>query len=82
MGPDLSCFLQDVETKELILLVLHSKLSETLKADIFLRALDSVNPRFFYTVKVSAKRVYASVHLPICVIEEERRPGAICPVEV
>lgn len=82
MGPDLSCFLQDVETKELILLVLQSKLSETLKADIFLRALDSVNPRFFYTVKVSAKHVYASVHLPICIIEEERRPGAICPVEV
>jgi hypothetical protein len=82
MGPDLSCFFQDAETKELILLVLQSKLSQTLKAEIFVRALDSVNPQFFYTVKVSAETVYAPVHLSFCIIEEEPRPRAICPAEV
>ena len=82
MGPDLSCFVQDVETKELILLVLQSKLSPTLKAETFLRALESVNPQFFYTVKVSARHSYAAAHLLFCIIEEGRQPGAICPVKV
>jgi len=82
MGPDLSCFFQDMETKELMLLVLQIKLSQTLKAHIFLRALDSVNPQFFYMVKVSAEPVYASVHLSFCIIEEDPWQRAICPAEV
>jgi hypothetical protein len=57
MGPDLLCFFQDVETKELILFVLQSKLSQTPKAGLFLRALESVNPQFFYMVKVSDEPV-------------------------
>jgi len=55
MGPDLSCFFQDVETEELVLLVLQSKLSQTFKAEIVLRAIESVDPQFFYTVEVCTK---------------------------
>ena len=61
MGPDLSCFFQDVETKELILLVLQIKLSKILKAEICLRALESVNPEFFYT-KVCAEHPSMPAH--------------------
>ena len=59
MGPDVACFFQDVETKELILLVLQSKLSKKLKSEICMEALASVNPDFFYNVKVGLKICYA-----------------------
>ncbi len=54
MGPDLLCFLQDEETKELILLAIQSKVSPTLDAGTWQSALDSVTltPQFFYTVMV------------------------------
>ncbi len=59
MGPDVACFFQDVETKELILLVLQSKLSKNLKSETCMDALASVNPDFFYNVKVGLKICYA-----------------------
>jgi hypothetical protein len=55
MGPDLSCFVQDVVTKELIFLCLQSKLSKNLSAKASLRALASVDPDFFYNLKVCAE---------------------------
>jgi len=71
MGPDLLCFLQDVETKELILLVLQSKSSKVLAADICLRALESVDPEFFYT-QVCAEHPSMHPHALICIIDEGR----------
>jgi len=59
MGPDVACFFQDVETKELILFVLQSKLSKGLKSETCRKALASVNPNFFYNVKVGLKICYA-----------------------
>jgi hypothetical protein len=50
MGPDFLCFLQDEETKELILLALQAKASPTLNARIWPSAVISVTPQFFYTV--------------------------------
>jgi hypothetical protein len=50
MGPDLMCFVQDQETKELILLALQSKIAESLNTAAWLNAVDSITPKFFYTV--------------------------------
>jgi len=52
MGPDLLCFLQDEETKELILVALQAKISQSLDMGAWRSALDSITPRFFYTCKV------------------------------
>jgi hypothetical protein len=52
MGSDLFCFLQDEETKELILLAIQSKALPTLDAETWRSALNSVTPQFFYTVLV------------------------------
>jgi len=57
MGPDLLCFLQDEETKELILLMLQAKIPEFLGAQAWRFALESVTPQFFYTVKAKDDRV-------------------------
>jgi len=65
MGPDLSCFVQDVVTKELIFLPLQSKLSKKLSTEASLGALASVNPEFFYNLKVCAERLSMPAHLPI-----------------
>jgi hypothetical protein len=65
MGPDLSCFVQDVVTKELIFLPLQSKLSKKLSAEASLGALASVNPEFFYNLKVCAEHLSMSAHFPI-----------------
>jgi len=54
MGPDLSCFVQDAVTKELIFLCLQSKLSKKLSVE---GALASVNPEFFYNFKKDGDRV-------------------------
>jgi len=58
MGPDLTWFLQDVETKELIFLGLQSKLSKNLSVKNSLSALASVDPNFFYNFKVCAESLY------------------------
>jgi hypothetical protein len=52
MGPDLTCFLQDERTKELILVVLQAKLHKDLDAGTWQKALTSVEPEFFYTITV------------------------------
>ncbi|KAF8241170.1 hypothetical protein L208DRAFT_1464244, partial [Tricholoma matsutake] len=57
MGPDLLCFLQDEETKELILLTLQAKILKFLGAQAWRLALESVTPQFFYTVKAKDDRV-------------------------
>jgi hypothetical protein len=55
MGSDLMCFLQDEETKELILLALQAKVSPTLDARTWQSALISLAPQFFYTMVVCIK---------------------------
>lgn len=52
MGPDLICFLQDEQTKELILLVFQAKLHKVIDAKTWQSALTSVIPEFFYTIRV------------------------------
>jgi hypothetical protein len=52
MGPDLTCFLQDEQTKELILLVLQARLYKVLDAGAWQKALTSVELEFFYTIMV------------------------------
>jgi hypothetical protein len=53
MGPDLLFFLQDVETEELILVGMQGKLvRRPLDVSRWLKALESVTPQFFYTIKV------------------------------
>ncbi|KAM6498411.1 hypothetical protein JOM56_006359 [Amanita muscaria] len=65
MGPDLLCFLQDVETSELILLAVQAKVSPTLVANAWRSALDSITPQFFYTVKtVCGRAQYAPLAYP------------------
>ncbi|KAF8521967.1 hypothetical protein BU17DRAFT_64689 [Hysterangium stoloniferum] len=56
MGPDLLCFLQDEETMELIILALQAKVSPSVTANIWQRAIMSVTPDFFYTVVGKWKR--------------------------
>jgi hypothetical protein len=57
MGPDLLCFLQDEETKELILVALLAKGSKSLTTSTWLSALSSVNPKLFYSVVVCINRL-------------------------
>ncbi|KAF8351495.1 hypothetical protein F5887DRAFT_211424 [Amanita rubescens] len=54
MGPDLSFFFQDVETKELILVGLQGKLVlKPLNVSGWLMALKSITPQFFYTINTT-----------------------------
>jgi len=55
IGPDILYFLQDEETKELIILALQAKISTSLNARAWRSALDSTTPQFFYTVNVCIK---------------------------
>ena len=55
MRPDLLCFLQDEETKELIFLALQARVSPNPDAQTWQSALDSLTPQFFYTVVVGIK---------------------------
>ena len=53
MGPDLMCFLQDEETKELILVAVQAKfIFPSLTVSDWLSALETVTPDFFYTSNV------------------------------
>lgn len=58
MGPDLLWFFQDWETKELILVNGQRKLSETLTPAQMQRALQTVDPEFFYTIKVCLEHTF------------------------
>ncbi len=55
MGPDLFCFVQDEETKELILLAVQAKVSPKITAETWISALNSITPDFFYTIVVGIK---------------------------
>ena len=53
MGPDLMCFLQDVETKELILVAVQARfIFPSLTVSDWLSAIATVTPEFFYTCNV------------------------------
>jgi hypothetical protein len=52
MGPDLLAFVEDVETKELLLLLVQSKLAPQVTDKTWQTALNSVTPNLFYTVVV------------------------------
>ncbi len=53
MSPDLMCFLQDEETKELILVAVQARfIFPSLKVSDWLSAIETVTPEFFYTSNV------------------------------
>ena len=53
MGPDLMCFLQDEETKELILIAVQARfIFPSLTVSNWLSAIETVTPEFFYTCNV------------------------------
>jgi len=56
-GPDLFCFVQDEETKELILLALQAKVSPKVTSETWISALNFVTPDFFYTIMVGIKQL-------------------------
>lgn len=74
-------FFKTWRPKELILLVFQSKLSQSLKAEIFLRALESVTPQFFYTVKVSVKPVYVPVHFHFALWKKNHKREQYAPLK-
>jgi len=47
IGPDLLCFLQDEEMKELIVLALQARVSPKLNVKIWEDAVNSLSPQFF-----------------------------------
>jgi hypothetical protein len=82
MGPDLSWFFQDWETKELIFANGQGKLSETLtpaNCSVPYRPLTMIS-----SIRSKCVRTYISMPSLILyfILEEERRPCAICPVKV
>jgi len=52
IGPDLLCFLQDEEMKELIVLALQARVSPKLNVKIWEDAVNSLRPQFFCTAVV------------------------------
>ncbi|KAF8523105.1 hypothetical protein BU17DRAFT_64002 [Hysterangium stoloniferum] len=65
IGPDVLCTLQDKETKELIILAVQAKVSPTLNAQKWRDGINSVMPKFFYTVQKGGTRDrYAQVSYP------------------
>jgi hypothetical protein len=61
-GPDLMCFFQDEKTKELICAALQMKVHCQLKPEMWLKALESVTPVFFYTVVVHSTALNSYRH--------------------
>jgi len=66
MGPDLMCFLQDEETKELILVAVQARfIFPSLTVSDWLSAIETVTPEFFYTSNTKNGRVeYAPIKYP------------------
>ena len=83
MGPDLLCFLQDEETKELTLVGLQTKTSVSLDEEAWLPALDSVMPQLFYTadVRITSELANAVLILYFCNIDKGWQ-DAIYPITV
>ena len=76
MGPDLLCFLQDKETKELIVLALQTKVSPNLDAQTWQSALISLTPQFFYTLVVGINPHRTQSLIPFFI--GWRNTGSIC----
>ena len=74
MGPDLTFFLEDEETGELILSAQQSKVTPELKPGEWRSAVISVTPRFFYTMVVSLEPCNPSRALSPC-SDFSRRKG-------
>jgi len=76
MDPDLLCFLQDVETKELILVALQARLvSPSLDVGAWLSALATVTPRFFGMSNVCIIRLC----IPTLILYRRRTVGCDMP---
>jgi hypothetical protein len=61
MGPDLFCFVQNEEMKELILLAVQAKVSLNLTSETWISALNSIISNFFYTT-VMGINLYNTCH--------------------
>ncbi len=73
MGPDLFFFLQDVETMELMGVPVQSKLMEGLSPAAWNRAVQTVTPEHFYTVKVCITFDFVLLHSCHCRRRTETR---------
>ncbi len=73
MGPDLMCFLQDEETKELILVAVQARfIFPSLTASAWLSALETITPEFFYTSNVCIIRFcIPALIFYFCIIDKE-----------
>ena len=60
MGPDLMWFFQDQETGELIVAFAQAKVSKKLVSGVWIQAVNSVTPEFFYTVVVCPSAISSS----------------------
>jgi len=80
MGPDLACFLQDEQTKELILFVLQSKITEVLDAGTWQRALESTDPEFFYTITVCFSALESCYNLSPSVSQRNEKRSQYAPL--
>ena len=74
MGPDLACFLQDEQTKEIILFLEQSKISD-MDPETWMSAINSVTPTFFYTINVCIKLVNYVDHSSACFSQLQRTGG-------
>ena len=66
MGPDLFFFLQDVETMELMGVPVQSKFTKGLTPAAWNRAVQTVTPEYFYTVKVCTIFNFVLSHSCLC----------------
>jgi len=79
MGPDLTFFLEDEETGELILSAQQSKVTPDLKPGEWRSAVISVTPQFFYTMVVSLESYNLSrAFSPCSDFPGERETDLIC----
>ena len=78
MGPDLIFFLQDEQTLEVIGSIGQAKVTPVLDVGTWISAVQSVTPRFFYTMVVSIKSCDLCCAQSLFQYIEERRTGPIC----
>ena len=78
MGPDLFCFVQDEETKELILLAVQAKSSPNVTVETWISALNSLPTvtRIFSAELRGVSNLWRSAFLLI--FTEGRETGSIC----
>ena len=70
--PDLIGFLEDEEMSELIILLLQAKTKPTLDTITWDNTLESITPKFFYTITVCTRHIapYPNADLPQLVLSE------------